>query len=89
MFAPMVPETSVLFVSEASITTGATASYGLKKRVVAVKGCRSVGKKDMKFNDATPKMKVDPERYTVEADGQICTAEPATELPLTQNWYVY
>lgn len=89
MFAPLVPSTSVLFVSQSSISTGAVASYGLRKRVEAVKGCRTVGKKDMKFNDAMPRMKVDPERYTVEADGQILTAEPSTELPLTQAFYVY
>ncbi|OIW24117.1 urease [Coniochaeta ligniaria NRRL 30616] len=89
MFAPLVPSTSVLFVSESSISTGAVASYGLRKRVAAVKGCRTVGKKDMKFNDAMPRMRVDPERYTVEADGQILTAEPAAELPLTQAFFVY
>ncbi|RKU43686.1 Urease [Coniochaeta pulveracea] len=89
MFAPLVPRTSVLFVSQSSIESGAVASYGLKKRVEPVKGCRTVGKKDMKFNDAMPKMRVDPERYTVEADGQVCTAEPAATLPLTQEFYVY
>jgi urease len=43
----------------------------------------------MKFNDERPKMKVDPERYTVEADGVVCTAEPADALPLTQAYFVY
>ena len=89
MFAPMVPETSVLFVSQASIEHGIVQAYGLRKRVEPVKGCRSVGKRDMKFNDAMPRMKVDPERYTVEADGEVCTAEPSTELPLTQAYFVY
>ncbi|KAJ6144281.1 Urease [Penicillium chermesinum] len=49
----------------------------------------SVGKKDMKYNDTMPKMKVDPESYTVEADGMLCDAEPASELPLTQAYYVF
>ncbi len=89
MFAPMVPQTSVLFVSQASITSGAIASYGLRKRVEPTKNCRNIGKKDMRYNDYTPVMKVDPERYTVEADGMLCVAEPATELPLTQAYFVY
>ena len=89
MFAPLVPATSVLFVSAACIESGLAATYGLKKRVEAVRGCRTVGKRDMKFNDAMPKMKIDPERYHVEADGQLCTAEPAATLPLTQAFYVY
>ncbi|GAB1311038.1 Urease [Madurella fahalii] len=89
MFASFVPQTSVLFVSQASVDSGTAASYGLKSRVEPVKGCRSVGKNDMKFNDVMPKMKVDPESYTVEADGAVCTAEPLSELPLTQAWFVF
>ncbi|KAH6852902.1 hypothetical protein BKA58DRAFT_394453 [Alternaria rosae] len=89
MFAPMVPSSSVTFVSQASIASGVVKSYGLRKRVEAVKNCRNIGKRDMKFNDTKPKMKVDPERYTVEADGMVCEAEPAETLPLTQGYFVY
>ncbi|KZF22038.1 urease [Xylona heveae TC161] len=89
MFAPLVPSTSVLFVSQASISTGTIQSYNLKKRVRAVKNCRNISKRDMKHNNAMPRMRVDPESYTVEADGQVCAAAPATTLPLTQNYYVY
>lgn len=89
MFAPLVPSTSILFVSEASITSGNIASYGLKSRVEAVKNCRNIGKKDMKFNDVMPKMKVDPENYRVEADGVHMTCEAAESLPLSQASYVY
>ncbi|CAK7214173.1 Urease [Sporothrix curviconia] len=89
MFAPIVPQTSVLFVSKASISHGVVQTYGLRKRVEPVRGCRSVSKKDMRFNDATPAVQVDPEAYTVLADGQPCTAEPSDVLPLTQQYYVF
>lgn len=89
MFAPLVPASSITFVSQASISSGVVNSYGLRKRVEAVKNCRNIGKRDMKFNDTKPKMKVDPERYTVEADGMVCTAEPSETLPLTQAYFVY
>ncbi|KOS18994.1 Urease [Escovopsis weberi] len=89
MFAPLVPSSSALFVSAASIASGAVASYGLRKRVHAVRGCRAVSKRDMRFNDAMPRMRVDPESYTVEADGAVCAAAPADALPLTQAYYVY
>ncbi|RYN80232.1 Urease [Alternaria alternata] len=89
MFAPLLPQTSITFVSQASIASGVVKSYGLRKRVEAVKNCRNIGKRDMKFNDTRPKMKVDPERYTVEADGMVCTAEPSETLPLTQGYFVY
>ncbi len=88
MFAPLVPQSSLLFVSQASLPH-VTATYGLRKRIEAVRNCRGVSKKDMRFNDAMPKMRVDPERYTVEADGVLCTAAPAEVLPLTQAWFVY
>jgi urease alpha subunit len=68
---------------------GVASLYGLRKRVVAVKGTRKIGKKDMKYNDATPKMHVDPESYEVLADGVACTCEPAAELPLTQNYFLF
>ena len=63
MFGARLPSTSIMFVSQASIDNGVVQSYGLRKRIEAVKGCRSVGKKDMKFNDTMPKMKVDAESY--------------------------
>lgn len=59
----LLPSTSIMFVSQASIDLGIIASYGIKKRVEAVKNCRNIGKKDMKYNDTMPKMKVDPESY--------------------------
>lgn len=63
MFGANVPSTGITFVSKASVDNGSIKKYGLKKRVEAVKNCRNIGKKDMKFNDVKPKMKVDPERY--------------------------
>ena len=53
------------FDTDASVSIGTIASYHLKKRPVAVKGCRNISKKDMKLNDALPNIKVDPETYRV------------------------
>ena len=58
-----VPQTSIAFVSKASVDTGTVQSYKLRKRIEVVKNCRNIGKKDMKYNDMMPKMKVDPELY--------------------------
>lgn len=89
MFGALLPSTSVTFVSAASIASGRVASYNLKKRIEPVKNCRSISKADMKFNDARPKMKVDPERYIVEADGVELKAESAEKVALGQEAYVY
>ncbi|KAI0768097.1 urease [Trametes elegans] len=80
---------SVSFVSEVSIASGVIASYGLQKRFEAVRNCRKVTKKDMKWNDATPKMQVDPESYEVRADGELADIEPAEKLPLSRYYNIF
>lgn len=80
---------SVAFVSQISIGSGAIASYGLSKRVEAVRACRTVSKKDMKWNDATPKMSVDPENYEVRADGELADIAPAQTLPLARLYNIF
>jgi urease alpha subunit len=84
-----VGKTSILFVSEASISEGDVGSYGLNKRVEAVRKCRSLSKSDMKLNDALPKVMVDPKTYRVTADGEEITCKPATRLPLAQRYSLF
>ncbi|KAJ2722537.1 Urease [Coemansia sp. Benny D115] len=84
--------TSLAFVSQASVDEefGAVArTYGLKKRLEPVRACRNIGKRDLKLNCALPNVTVDPETYEVRLDGESCTCEPATELPLTQKHLVF
>ena len=64
-------------------------TYGLQKQIEAVKGCRTVGKKDMKLNDATPVIEVDPETYEVTADGRSLKCDPAETLPLAQKYFLF
>ena len=40
-------------------------------------------------NDATPRLEVDPETYEVRADGELLVCEPASELPLTQRYFLF
>ena len=81
--------TSVTFVSQASLDNGSVAALGLVKPLVAVSKTRRVGKKDMKLNDALPVMKVDPETYTVTADGEVLRSQPASVLPLAQRYFLF
>jgi urease subunit alpha len=36
-----------------------------------------------------PKIDVDPETYQVKADGRLLVCEPASELPLTQRYFLF
>jgi urease subunit alpha len=80
---------SLALVSGAAIESGTAQSYGLRKQIVAVKGCRSLGKKDMRFNDATPTIDVDPETYQVKANGVLLRSTPASVLPLAQRYCLF
>jgi urease subunit alpha len=57
--------------------------------MVAVRGCRSIGKKDLKLNDALPNIHVNPETYEVRADGQLLKCDPAEVLPLAQRYFLF
>ena len=80
---------SIAFVSQLCKAEGVAAGYGLTKRVEAVRGCRSLGKKDLKWNDAMPVITVDPETYAVTADGEALVCEPAKVLPLAQRYSLF
>lgn len=86
-FGRATASSSLAFVSRASVERVAT--YGLDKRIVPVRGCRGLGKRDMKLNDALPKMEVDPETYAVRADGVSLRCEPAKTLPLAQRYFLF
>ena len=81
--------TSVTFVSAASLESGGLDGLNLTKRLVAVKNCRSITKKDLPFNDAMPKITVDPDTYTVTADGQELRCEPLSILPMAQRYFLF
>ncbi len=82
-------KTSLAFVSKAAAQLEVGERYGLARRVVAVSGCRAIGKRDMKLNDALPHLEVDPETYEVRADGVHLTCAPARELPLAQRYFLF
>ena len=43
----------------------------------------------MVHNGYTPRMEVDAQTYTVRADGQLLTCEPATVLPMAQRYFLF
>ena len=77
------------FVSKVSIDNGSIESLGLARTSLPVEGCRTVMKKDMVHNDATPNIEVDPETYDVKVDGVIATCEPLAELPMAQRYFLF
>ncbi len=81
--------TSVTFLSQAGIDRRIPEQLGLQKRIVAVRHCRSIGKRDLKLNDVTPNIEVDAETYVVKADGQRLSCEPMAILPMAQRYFLF
>ncbi|MFD2934517.1 urease subunit alpha [Spirosoma flavum] len=82
-------KTCATFVSRISLEKGIVQQYGLQKMVLPVKNCRTISKKDLIHNDATPQIDVNPETYEVKVDGQPITCEPVSVLPLAQRYFLF
>ncbi|MGN8023410.1 urease subunit alpha [Phyllobacterium sp. 22229] len=89
-FGKNVSNSSVVFVSKASIEAGLRQSLGTDKHLIGVENTRGgISKASMIHNDATPHVEVDPETYEVRADGELLTCEPATVLPMAQRYFLF
>lgn len=81
--------TGVTFVSRSALADGIGEKLKLNKHLVAVKGIRSLRKKDMIHNGLTPKLEVDPQNYQVRVDGELITCEPVDVLPMAQRYFLF
>ena len=80
---------SLTFLSGVALASGLADRLGLRKTVSAVRGNRTVTKADMVHNAYLPVMEIDPQTYSVRADGQLLTCEPATVLPMAQRYFLF
>lgn len=81
--------TSVAFISKAAAARGVGSEYGLRRKTMAVRDCRGLGKRDMKLNEALPRIEVDPETYEVRADGVKLESTPQTVVPLGRRFSLF
>ena len=85
-----IAQTSMTFVSQLSLDKGLAAALRVSKPLVAVANTRGqISKKSMIHNGATPLIKVDPETYTVTADGVLLACQPADVLPMAQRYFMF
>lgn len=81
--------TSFTFTSRLALEKGLERKISIKKKLVPVKNCRKIGKKDMVHNNLTPKIEIDPETYEVKVDGKIATVKAADKLALARLYSLY
>ncbi|PAF43166.1 urease subunit beta [Helicobacter sp. 11S02596-1] len=82
-------DTSITFVSKAAYEEGIKEKLGLDRVVLPVKNCRNITKKDMKNNDVTAHIEVNPETYEVKVEGKKVTSKPADKLSLAQLYNLF
>jgi len=83
-YGPACQALSVTFMAQAAIDDGAPERWGLRTRCLGTRNTRGLSKRDMLWNDATPRVEVDPETYRVQVDGEPCTCQPMERVPLGQ-----
>jgi urease subunit alpha len=86
-FGHQVGRTCLTFVSQAAADAGIGERLGLSRQVVAVKNTRTIGKRDLVRNDATPNIEVSPETFAVTVDGVHATVAPLTTIALNQKYF--
>ena len=88
-FGAAKSKTSITFLSGSAIEKDVAGQIGLNKIIRSVANTRTISKRDMVLNDSMPKIEIDPETYTVTADGEVLTCEPAESLPMAQRYFLF
>jgi urease subunit alpha len=84
-----IHSTSVTFTSKLAIRNGLSKKIGLKKKLLPVKNCRKIGKRNMLYNNLVPKIEIDPETYKVTVDGKLVTTEPSQKLSMARLYHLF
>lgn len=81
--------TSLTFTSQLALDNGLESKLSIQKKLVPVKNCRNIGKKDMIYNNLTPKIEINPETYEVKVDGKLATVNPSDKISLSRLYNLY
>lgn len=79
---------SITFVSQASLDAGLRQRLQSRRTLAPVRQTRTVGKKDMLFNDQMPPVRVNAHTHEVTIDGQRIGMEPMKHVPLNRLYIV-
>jgi urease subunit alpha len=81
--------TSLHFVAPAAVEAGLADRLAVDRGLVAVTDTTRLTKADMPENTALPEIRVDPDTFTVQVDGEVWEPEPVRELPMAQRYFLF
>ncbi len=88
-FGSACHNTSMLFLPKIAMENDLVSKIKLNSKIGIVANTRNIGKKDMLHNFYQPNIEVDPQLYTVKADGILLSCEPAESLPFSQRYFLF
>ncbi|MBT0759504.1 urease subunit alpha [Campylobacter lari] len=88
MFGANLNENALHFVSKASLEVNIPEKLSLKRKCVAVKNCRNITKKDLKFNDKVQDIEVNPQTYEVKINGELISSKSVDSLALARKYFM-
>jgi urease subunit alpha len=77
---------SVTFVSASSLDADIAGTLGTRRRLVAVRGTRTIRRDDLVRNRTAPAIEVSTEDGTVTLDGEVLRSDPVSEVPLSRRY---
>jgi urease subunit alpha len=88
-FGRVPAATSVAFVAPIALESGLSDRLDVARRLVPVADTSGRGKADLPLNDALPRIEVSPDTFAVRIDGELVEADPPTELPMAQRYFLF
>ena len=88
-YGKAVANSSITFMSKASIQAGVPRLLDLNKVIRECRDIRHLKKSDLKLNGETPELRVDPETYEVRVDGEPVSCEAQEVLPMAQRYFLF
>jgi urease subunit alpha len=79
---------SIDFVSAAAAAGGFRRRLATRRRAIPVVGTRQVAKRDMLYNQANPRIEIDPGSAEIRIDGAPLPRIPDDDLPLNRRYFL-
>jgi len=79
---------SIDFVSAAAASGDFRRRLGTRRRAIPVVGIRRIGKRDMLYNQANPRIEIDPGSAEILIDGKPLPPLPDDDLPLNRRYFL-
>ena len=79
---------SANFVSAAAVVGEFRRHVRSRRRALAVTGTRQVGKRHMLYNQANPRIEIDPRTVEIRIDGATLPPLPDDDLPLNRRYFL-